>query len=465
MTTWSPTLEDRQGPGYARLLEALTEDISRGTLQPGERLPTQRDLSRTLGVALGTVTRAYTEGVRSGFLEARVGRGTFVARKSESEPDGPWTSFLRSGGLLDLALNHPLHCLDPDLRAALRGLARRPATEDCLRYQPQGGSERHRRAGATWSRFFGHADEPGTTHLCSGAQHAVFVALASFAQPGDGIACDRLTYPGFLASSRILRLKPEPIPGDAEGILPAALDAACRRRRLRGLYCMPNLNNPTAASLSAERREAIVDIARRHGLLLLEDDTAPPHGESPPPALSSLAPERGFFISSMSKLVAGGLRIGFLTAPREWTEKIVHALWATHWSVPQVMAEIATTWIEDGTALRVAERKLAEAEARQAIACELLSFHDVRSAPASFFVWVPLPAGKSAGIVLEARRRGVAVTGGHPFSADGSGDPDGIRICIGGPESQDRLREGLEILASVLSGQHRGGVPAEAPVL
>src|SRR6266446_6176409 len=114
MTIWQPDLEAHPGPRYLAIVEALAADVSSGALKPASRLPTHRDLAETLGVTVGTVSRAYAEAARRGLVSGEVGRGTFV--RTRSLPS--FSPGLRTSGLLDLSQNHPPP-EGPGFRAAL----------------------------------------------------------------------------------------------------------------------------------------------------------------------------------------------------------------------------------------------------------------------------------------------------------------------------------------------------------
>ncbi|MGH2569910.1 MAG: PLP-dependent aminotransferase family protein, partial [bacterium] len=414
MTSWKPELEDESGGLYLALARAIDRDVRSGRLPVGTRMPTHRDLADELGVAVGTVTRAYAEAERRGLVRGEVGRGTFVR-----DPSAPPTE-LRTGearsGFIDLGLNYPLYSEEPDLRESLARMARRSDLSELLHYHASEGMPRHRAAGAEWARRCGMPADPDDVLVCSGAQHALTITLATVLKPGDLLLTEELAYPGLKGIAALLGVRLAAVALDGEGIVPAALDAACRRRKARALYCTPTLQNPTGALMSAKRRKEIAKLAEKHDLFVLEDDVHRRFVADPPPPIASFVPDRGFFVAATSKALAGGLRVAYLVAPRGHTGRLAQALWATTWMVPPLNAEIVATWIEDGTAERIVERKRAETEARQRIAAE--RFPDVRPAPHpnALYMWMPLPEPwTSAQLTASARRAGVGVTPSELF--------------------------------------------------
>jgi DNA-binding transcriptional MocR family regulator len=205
--------------------------------------------------------------------------------------------------------------------------------------------------------------------------------------------------------------------------------------------------------LSAKRRKEIAKLAEKHDLYVLEDDVHRRFVEAPPPPIASFVPDRGFFVAGTSKAIAGGLRVAYLVAPRALAGRLTHALWATTWMVPPLNAEIVATWIQDGTAERIVERKRAESKARQTIAAEY--FPGLRPAPHpnALYIWLPLPAPwTSAQLTAAARRAGVGVTPSELFRVGNEPAPDAVRICLGAAASRDELRRALEVLAGILAG-------------
>src|SRR5258708_7557310 len=192
MTMWAPDLAIRSGPRYLAIVEALAADVGSGHLSSGSRLPTHRDLAETLGVTVGTVSRAYAEAARRGLVSGEVGRGTFVrARSLPSFSPG-----LRTSGLLDLSQNHPPPGR-PGFRAALEkallALARQADLGPLVDYPSDGGNDSDREAGAEWIARTGLPAEAGRVLVCAGSQHGLTTVLATLLQPGELLLTEELT--------------------------------------------------------------------------------------------------------------------------------------------------------------------------------------------------------------------------------------------------------------------------------
>jgi len=464
MTMWTPKVVSEPGKTrYAAIVDALARDVASGHLPEGARLPTHRELADAIGVAIGTVTRAYSEAERRGLVRGEVGRGTFVGpaplRTATFVPGGP------RPGVVDLALNVPVEGVAPDLAAALRALARRSDVGELLRYQPHAGAARHRAAGAAWATRYGVDAEPEQVLVCAGAQHAMVTIFSALAKPGDRILTEALTYPGMKALSNLLHLPLEGIAMDADGMRVDALEEALARSGARFLYCMPTIHNPTGSVLPAARRRAIAELARRHDVAIIEDDVHRFLAPDAPPPLAHFAPERTYHIAGTSKALAGGLRVAFVTAPRNAVEQVERSIWATTWMAAPITAELAATWIEDGTADRVIAAQRREATARQAIARRVLRGLDTGGTaprplghPHALHLWLELPdpwSGESfARAVL---KRGVAIAPAELFAVGRGGVPPAVRLGLGAARDHRELERALGVIRDTLADTAAGG--------
>jgi DNA-binding transcriptional MocR family regulator len=192
---WIPTLTDREGPVYLRIVAALSADIESGRLVRGQQLPTHRELAKTLGIDLTTVTRAYTEAQRRGLTQARIRQGTFVV-ESLSRPR-------RSAGQppeFDLSMNLPPQPLDTDLEGRLtRGLAaiqREVGFSALLTYRDAGTCQAECNIAAEWLRSRIADGRGDRLVICPGTQNAIFNLLETLTSPGDVVLTEALTYPG-----------------------------------------------------------------------------------------------------------------------------------------------------------------------------------------------------------------------------------------------------------------------------
>src|SRR5258708_5072439 len=260
ITMWAPHLTERKHLA-AEILRALEADVEGGKLARGEQLPTHLELAEHLNVALGTVTRAYALAQAQGLVTGTTGRGTFVASQSAA-PEG----------IIDLSRNL-IHReqRDANVRTFLRTYGDNVKAALLLdEEQDPAGVWEHRAAATAWIRRPGFAPAADDMVVCSGVQHAMHTVLATIAKPGDVVATEAVTYAGIKAIAALSGLQLRGLPIDAQGIEPQAFEDACRRGA-KILYITPTLHNPTAVTMSAERRQEIAPIAEAYGVAILED--------------------------------------------------------------------------------------------------------------------------------------------------------------------------------------------------
>ncbi|GAA2804697.1 aminotransferase-like domain-containing protein [Crossiella cryophila] len=429
-------------PRYKRVVDSLAAELRSGRWPVGTRLPTHRELAAREGIALVTASRVYAELAAMGLVSGEQGRGTFV-RDLSLPGEGVDQQFVAADAI-DLRFNHPSIPGQADLlRQALRELATAGDLDALLRYQPHRGRGQDRGAVARHLLRRGLSVDAEQVLVVSGAQHGLAVTAMATLQHGDVVAVDALTYPGFKVLAQSLGLELVAVPGGRAGPDLVALEQLCVRRPVRAVYAMPTLHNPLGWVMSATARARLVAVARRHDLILIEDAAYAYLVEDPPPPLAVLAPERTVYVSSLSKSVGTGLRVGFVVAPVDRVAAIARVVRATTWSTPALATEIACRWLEDGTVDRLEVRKRADAVARQDIAREVFAGLPSIGHPASYFRWLPLAESARADrIAATLARQRIAVSTAEAFAATAV-VPRALRLALGsvGPaELEQTLR-------------------------
>ncbi|CAG9195081.1 Transcriptional regulator GabR of GABA utilization (GntR family with aminotransferase-like domain) [Paraburkholderia sabiae] len=434
---------------YKALVDKYAADIRSGRLPAGTRLPTHRELAAKHGFALVTATRVYAELAAMGLVSGETGRGTFV-REISLPPRQGVDQFALAAGMVDLNFNYPALPGQADLlRAALRQLAASGDLESLLRYQPHGGRQHERAAVARHLAWRGLDVGWEQVSLVNGAQAGLAATVMALLRPGDVVAVDALTYPGFKIMAEAFGLELAPIPAAAQGPDLDALERLCASRRVKAVYVMPTMHNPLGWVTSAHRRKQLVSIARRHGLLIIEDAAYAFLVDKPPAPLAALAPEMTVYVSGLSKNVATGLRVGFVVAPEQSMKAIEQAIRATTWNTPGVMTAIACAWLDDGTVKRLETEKRRDAKIRQTMAAEVLDGLPCVRHPASYFVWLPLSEDVRADQVAAAlMREHISVSTAEPY-ATSHHVPHAVRLALGSVEL-DVLRESLQKVRQVI---------------
>lgn len=461
MTMWKPELVDeasREGSIYHAIARAIGDDVTSGRLRPGDRLPTHRRLARELGVTVGTVSRGYAEAERRGLTRGEVGRGTFVRGESAADP---WPDSSAEAAMIDLGLSLPTRLAEEGtlLAATLREIADDPPMAGALlAYRPATASRRQREVAAAWLAGLGLPVAADCLLVSAGSQHALNVVMSGVFRPGQVLLTAELTYPSLKSQARAHGVRLRGLELDDEGVLPAAVERACHLEpRPAGLYLVPTIHNPTGATLSPERRTVLARLADEHDLWIVEDDIHAFLPADPPRPIAAEAPDRTIYLASLSKCLAPGLRTGFVAAPEALHSRLLAAIHSSLWMAAPLMVEVTTRWIADGTAGRLIVAKRRECEDRQRLARRILSGHRLRSHPSSHFLWLELPEPWcSDEATVQARERGVIVSGAGAFAVGRSNVPQAIRLSLGAPP-RDELERGLSILAELLAG---GAAPA-----
>jgi DNA-binding transcriptional MocR family regulator len=452
---WTPELDPAASRLYVALADAIAGDIASGRLTPGERLPTHRELAWHLKLSVSTVSKAYALAERRRLIQGEVGRGTFVTPSasdlSRAEPNRAQPD------LIDLSFNCPV--MFPETEAAFSSAMREAAgdgMDKLLPYHRQWlGLPRHRAAAARWLSAVIPEPSPDDIVVVNGAQHGTAAILAALTQPGDVVAIEELADPGirFLTSNR--QLTTRAVAMDNEGIIPQSLEAICRAERISALVCMPSHQSPTLSVMSSERRRRIAEIAARHDFPVIENDVYGHLVESDLPTLASLQPHHCFYVTSLSKAVAPGLRVGFILAPPGRASDLIPGLAATTWMASPLSAAVASLLIENGAAAEIARRQRDEMRKRQELAHRILAGHSFNSLAAGMHVWLQLPETWRAGsFVTSLKSRGVAITPAEAFAFGHGTSPHSVRLSLGGATAtRSELQNGLQIVAELLANR------------
>ncbi|WP_038145196.1 PLP-dependent aminotransferase family protein [Thioclava atlantica] len=458
-TSWTPDLAPQSGPKYLALVRALREGIRRGDLVPGTKLPTVRDLAWKLGVTPGTVARGYQIATQEGLLEAQVGRGTFVS--TQTRRMGP-TETLYPLPMRDPELDDGVVDLRspqlPDIgqTAALARAMAEAAKDIDMHYLEYPGLKRDeycRKAALVW--FSEYTDFDGITAddlvLTHGGQNGINVVLQCCLRGERPVVyAEELAYPGFRHAARLNRAEIRGVTIDEEGMVPEALEAACRRHGGQVVCITPDAQNPTAGRMSRARREAIVAVARRHDLQIIEDDcyTAPVSGL---PSLRALAPERCWHITSLSKSISAGMRFGIVVAPEGMGEAGRLTAQHSYFGVSRPVTDIMFRLFESGEALDLKHRAQAVMGRRLQMLLQSLGDQKLGWQPGLSFVWLTLPLGwRGSTFKGMAEAEGVLLRASDEYALQDGQAPNAVRIALAGGVPEERFRQAIERLKRLL---------------
>ncbi|HET7313576.1 PLP-dependent aminotransferase family protein [Salinisphaera sp.] len=451
MTIWVPQLSG-DGPRYRQLATAIGHAIESSELAPGTRLPPQRRLAHALGVTVGTITRGYGEAERRGWVEARVGSGTYVRAGSRRPAFSHVSATRDDDGVTDLSLALPPADTERDaaLARALAGIQGDPrALAHALDYQPEGGLDAHREIYARWMTDLGLPVDAGELIIDQGGMNGIFLALSAL---GGRVAAERLSYPGVISVAGQLGLRLVGLDHDADGLAVDALAARHDQQPFDVLYVMPEHQNPTTARLDEARRRALVDFARERDVWIVEDGVQHLASAERGTPLYRLAPERTVYLFSVSKILAGGLRSGAMRVPPGLRERVATVVRNVSWMPPPLIAAVVGQWIASGDADRQLARQFDELEARRRMVEDALAEFSPCTRAGGFYAWLALPPGQRASRVVErlAEAR-IRVNPAEAFCVGSEAAPQAIRLCFSAARDRAALADALVRIREVLA--------------
>ncbi|HET8630868.1 MAG TPA: PLP-dependent aminotransferase family protein [Thermomicrobiales bacterium] len=486
---------------YQQLAALLRGRIVAGDLRVGARLPAVRALAAELGVGRHTVEAAYSELLAAGLLEARVGQGTFVAAPPPEpageppRPGAPWVSGHREpivtrGALsaqqalrealrparepdaISFVVGAPAADLFPvgELQRALNATLREEGAE-ALGYEAPEGYGPLRAALARHLLGLGIAVSPGEVLMTSGAQQAIDLTLRALTSPGDYVVTESPTYLGILDACEANGVRVIGVPLDDEGMDIARLAPLLAEYHPRLLLTVANVHNPTGITMSLDRRRQLLALAGEHDLPVLEEDAYGElrYGGSPVPRLKALDTgdrPRVIYVSSFSKVMVPGLRLGYLVAGGEAHRRILFAKQASDRASNSLVQRAIYRCLESrqlrsyvhGVSRRCRERRDAMLAA--------LARHFPPGArwtvpEGGLYLWVRLPDGASAmALYAAALARGVIVAPGGAYFPDGADEP---YICLNfAAQPPPLIEEGVRRLGLALRETLGAGAAREA---
>jgi DNA-binding transcriptional MocR family regulator len=260
-----------------------------------------------------------------------------------------------------------------------------------------------------------------------------------------------LVYPGLRAISRLLNFELVPVELDEEGMCPNALRAVLAAGGIDAVYTVPTLQNPTNATQSEERRDALAAVLTEFDVPVVEDDLFGLLPSDAPSPLCTRLPQTGFYVISLSKTLAPGLRVGFVKCPVKARDQVAAAVRASTWMAVPLMVELASRWILDGTAKAILNRRRSVDELRREMAHRHFDGLDYSMPDGALHAWLHLPDPWHASqFVNHAKEEGVILSAAHSFSIGRARPPFAVRVCLGPPSTEARLEQALKILRHVI---------------
>lgn len=452
MTNWMPSRNSLSSPLHINLANMIANAIEDGRLSPGRKLPTHRKLADDLQLSVNTVSKAYDILRRQNLIDGQIGRGSYVTN-TDKPGDQPFKLEAEPKNLFDMSISRPLfnHLHVDAMQSTLQTL---PADLDPALYlstRPNVGHEAHRKTGVRWLSLCGVETDAASVLMTNGVTHGMSAAMSAILRPGDVILSDIITHHLLVSSAAYFGYRHVGLETDEYGILPDALEKACVEKSPKALYLLPSLANPNVHMMPEERRRQIAGIARKHRLHIIENDAFGPVAPDRPPPVSMFAPDLSVYLTTFTKCTVSGLRAGYAVAPDHLLPAMTARLIVFGWMATPLICELASRWVEDGTAQALAEWQGVEIGKRYQIATQELAGFKWKGHPASLHLWLQLPPDwDSSSFVAHARELNVAVSPESPFLSPKASPANAVRLSLGGIRETERFRQALRLLAGLL---------------
>lgn len=478
-------------PLYLQIRNQIRDLIFSGDLPAGTRLPPERDLAASLGVNRTTVSNAYHELTADGLVEGQVGRGTFVCSLPSaigSYPEDflprplPWSEYFApiseqvrdplirelvalcaQEDVISLAAGvpapdlYPIECFAEITEKVLRRHGRA-----LLQYAPTEGHLAFRGTLAELAAGRGIAASPDNILVLAGSQQGLDLIARALIEPGDPVVVEVPSYLGALSVFRAAGARLLGVPMDKEGMQTDVLERLLARYRPQLIYTLPTFQNPSGKVMSHERRRELLSLAQRYQVPILEDDPYSElcYGNPPPPPLKSFD-RQGYviYLSTFSKILFPGIRLGWLVAPRPVVDRLasvkqhadLHSNTPAQWALTEFIQQ---GWLgEHITTLRQVypRRYQAMLAALRTHVPWGLRWNEPTG---GFYLWCHLEEGlRSKDLLAEAVQRRVAFVVGEAFHADGGGQ-DTLRLNFT-YQNEQGIQEGIRRLSEALTALMR----------
>ncbi|MFS4438155.1 PLP-dependent aminotransferase family protein [Paracoccaceae bacterium GXU_MW_L88] len=433
---WTPKLESGVSKPTA-IVRALRRAIESGELRANDRLPPQRELAYALGVNLSTITRAINEATKEGLVSGEVGRGTFIM--PASEPARLFAETIGRSDMIDLSTIVPPLIIGEKIAKEMHRVI--DEEEDLFRYPSPQHLQRAREAVRDWLRWRGMERPDFNIALTVGAQAALHAVIGSVMRSGQTLLTEEFTFPGIKTVAQLTGVRLHGVGCDHEGLLPDALEQACRMTGAKVLVAVPNMQNPTGTVMRKARRAEIAKVIAKHGITLIEDDVYGSYAEEPP--LATEVTGEHIIISSLSKCVSPALRFGFVAGNHPIVKNLEADPATTSWFASAVPLLVATRFLLSQEAMRMAEMQSREVQERWRLVQRF--FPSAPDMPATH-LW--LSVDNANDYTKRAQDRGVGVVTSSHFSTSRRRE-DFVRCSITSEADSQRLSQGLAILKSL----------------
>ncbi|MBL6468576.1 MAG: PLP-dependent aminotransferase family protein [Mogibacterium sp.] len=447
--SWRPILKKGTEPLYISLATQLENDIAGGVLRPGTKLPPQRELADFLDINVSTVSRAFKICSQKGLLSSTIGSGTYVAYDICTNVFD--ASTFNKPHFIELGSMMPETIPQGEVISLFQKMMTEPDFGKLFQYS-HGISDWQREAAVKLMNRVGCPASAKRVLTASGGQNAIAAIFAGLFKPGDRLGVDPLVYPGLKSAAKLFGIQLVAIQQENGEMSEAGLRYAIKNDNIRGIYVMPDCQNPTTHTMTAGSRKMIARIAKKFHLIVIEDGINSLLLEQKRRTIYADAPEQTIFLLSLSKTVNPALRLAYLGIPEQYYQKMNNALYNINLSQSALLIELASRMIVSGELETLLERRRKGLILRNQLTDRVLSRYEIWGNSTSLNRWLCLPKGIT-GTQFEhlVSEHGVLVYGSERFAVGRNTPAGAVRLAICAPDSMKELEHGLTIIDELLN--------------
>jgi 2-aminoadipate transaminase len=449
-------------PIYRQVYEQVRAAILAGKMSRGEKLPPTRELAGSIGLNRTTIAAAYELLEADGLIKGHVGRGSFVEWTSRVD----WESIIPAeenppvapAALISFSASRPSELQFPleEFRATCREVIDSNEAANILQLGPASGYGPLRRFLMEQLRLRGEFGENDDILITSGCQQAFDLIQRVLASRGETVVVEDPVYPGLRSAFQRGGARVIGAPVGPNGVEPEVLERIFEKERPRLMVLTPNFQNPTGTTIPEDARRQIIDLARRSGVIIVEDDLygSLRYTGAEIPAMKTLDDSGDvILLGSFSKMAFPGLRVGWAVGPRHFIARLAEAKEASDLHSDQLSQAVLLRFAETGR-LAAHRKKMLAAGAERLRAClagcekELPEGCEYTRPEGGMNLWVRLPEPLDASeMAVRAARENVSFTPGKYFAVSRP-QTHGLRLCFAGM-TPENVRYGLQVLGVI----------------
>ncbi len=452
---WNKKFEKSDRKKFLHLIDYITEAIDSGALAPGESLPTQRELSKKLNLSIGTITKAFMELEKMGYLSGEIGRGTFV-RDIATEYDDFWYTETKVPYRYNLGHYRTTELFNNVIRlnlvSSIKEVTNGPDLFKHLNDLHNFGSPEQRQVFGHWLRGIGFSSIANDQiSLFAAELLTTNVLINTLSKRGESIMMeevgDRITKEQILQNDRQVAT----VKMDHLGIIPSDLEAVIMNTRSRLLVTTSTFHNPTGIITPLARKKEILAVCQKHQVKIVEDGKVDFFADGPVHPYFDLDPETGIYTSGLYFLLNPSLTTSFVVASASLIRRIESTFKLIYWSSSQMLLEISTSLITSGRADKIIEERKRLLRGRNEAFNEVFDQQPAKDTPLTHVVrWLRIPSTwLSAELTQAAFERGILVRNSDIFAIDTSLKLPYIRVCNAAIHKDTAHREALIELKSI----------------